>query len=260
MPDDPLTPGRPRPFSLDGRIALVSGASAGLGVTLAVGLADAGADIVLVARRKDGLEATAAAVEAAGRRALVAAADISDTDECAEAVRAAVARFGRLDVLVNNAGTGRVGPALHQPAGEFEQTLDVNLTGAYRMAVAAAPHMPPGSSIINVSSVLAFSTAGIPQAAYAASKAGLLGLTRDLAHQWTGRRGIRVNAIAPGFFGTDMTDGHDARLSDIVAQRIPAGRLGRPEDLLGALLFLASDASAYVTGSTVTVDGGFLIS
>jgi NAD(P)-dependent dehydrogenase (short-subunit alcohol dehydrogenase family) len=247
-------------FRLDDRVVVVSGASAGLGVTLARGLAEAGADVVLAARRADGLADTAALVEATGRRALVVQADVGHGEDCARVVESAVAEFGRLDVLVNNAGTGEVGPAHRQPAGEFERTVDVNLTGAYRLSLAAAGAMGRGGSIINISSVLAYSTAGIPQAAYAASKAGLLGLTRDLAMQWTARRGIRVNAVAPGFFATDMTDGHDSSLDHIVSHRIPTRRLGVAEDLLGAVVYLASDASSYVTGTTLTVDGGFLIS
>ncbi|WP_181784152.1 SDR family NAD(P)-dependent oxidoreductase [Pseudonocardia pini] len=247
-------------FGLTGRVAIVSGASAGLGVTIARGLAEAGADVVLAARRADRLAETAAAVEATGRRSLVVPTDIGSVDDCRRVVEASIGEFGRLDVLVNNAGTGEVGPAHKQPSGEFDRTLDINLAGAYRLSVAAAAAMTDGGSIINISSVLAFTTAGIPQAAYAASKAGLLGLTRDLAHQWTGRRGIRVNAVAPGFFATDMTEGYDAHMERRVADRIPAGRLGSADDLLGAIVYLASDASRYVTGSTLTVDGGFMIS
>jgi NAD(P)-dependent dehydrogenase (short-subunit alcohol dehydrogenase family) len=247
-------------FGLEGRVAVVSGASAGLGVTIARGLAEAGADVVLAARRADRLAETAALVEKSGRRALAVQADIGSAEDCARVVGTAVAELGRLDVLVNNAATGEVGPAHRQPPEEFGRTLDINLTGAYRLSLAAAHAMPAGGSIINIASVLAYTTAGIPQAAYAASKAGLLGLTRDLAQQWTGRRGIRVNAIAPGFFATEMTDGHDASLDHLVSHRIPAGRLGKAEDLLGAIVFLAGDASAYVTGTTLTVDGGFLVS
>lgn len=249
-----------RSFRLDGRVAVVSGASAGLGVTLARGLAEAGADVVLAARRADRLAETAAIVEETGRRALVVPADIGSAQDCDRIVDAAMDAFGRLDVLVNNAATGSVGPAHRQPPDEFSRTLDVNLTAAYRLSLAAARAMTDGGSIINIASVLAYTTAGIPQASYAASKAGLLGLTRDLAQQWTGRRGIRVNAVAPGFFATEMTDGHDASLEHLVSHRIPAGRLGRPDDLLGAVVYLASDASRYVTGSTLTVDGGFLVS
>jgi len=247
-------------FSLQGRVAVVSGASSGLGVTLAQGLAEAGADVVLAARRGDRLAETARLVEQTGTRALAVRADVSQAGDCTRVIEEALAAFGRLDVLVNNAGTGKIGPAHRQQPGEFERTLEVNLTGAYRLALAAAAAMTAGGSIINISSVLAYTTAGIPQAAYAASKAGLLGLTRDLAQQWTGRRGIRVNAVAPGFFATDLTEGHDEAVERHIADRIPAGRVGQPADLVGAVIYLASDASAYVTGVTLPVDGGFLIS
>ncbi|MGD0067501.1 MAG: SDR family oxidoreductase [Streptosporangiaceae bacterium] len=136
--------------------------------------------------------------------------------------------------------------------------MDVNVNGTHWMSLAAADVMSTGGSIINISSVLALSTAGSPQAAYAASKAGILALTRDLAQEWTGRRGIRVNAIVPGFFATELTAGHRGDMDALVG-RIPAGRLGEPEDLSGAVLFLASDASAYVTGQMIVVDGGFVI-
>jgi NAD(P)-dependent dehydrogenase (short-subunit alcohol dehydrogenase family) len=247
-------------FDLEGRVAVVSGASAGLGVTIARGLAEAGADVVLAARRADRLAETAAMVERTGRRTLVVPADIGSVEDCDRVVEAAVGEFGRLDVLVNNAATGAVGPAYRQPPEEFGRTLEVNLTGAYQLSLAASKAMTAGGSIINIASVLAYTTAGIPQAAYAASKAGLLGLTRDLAQQWTGRRGIRVNAIAPGFFATEMTDGHDTGLDHLVSYRIPTRRLGKAEDLLGAIVYLASDASSYVTGTTLVVDGGFLVS
>lgn len=247
-------------FDLEGRVAVVTGASSGLGVTLARGLAAAGASVAVTGRRTDRLADTARLLTAEGGQALAVPGDVGDPDDCARVVQQTTAGFGRLDILVNNAGAGTVGPAHRLPLDEFGQTVDVNLTGAYRMSMAAADAMTEGGSIINISSVLAFTTAGIPQAAYAASKAGLLGLTRDLAQQWTGRRGIRVNALAPGFFETEMTDGHDEHLDRHVESRIPAGRLGRPEDLVGAVVFLAGDASRYVTGATLPVDGGFLIS
>jgi len=247
-------------FSLQGKVAVVTGASSGLGVTIARALAEAGADVVLAARRVNRLEQTARLVEAAGGHALSVPADIARPQDCNRVIEASVAEFGRLDVVVNNAGTGKVGPAHRQPPEEFGRTVEVNLAAAYRMAVAAAVAMTDGGSIINISSVLAYTTAGIPQAAYAASKAGLLGLTRDLAQQWTGRRGIRVNAIAPGFFATEMTEGHTEDMDRHVEKRIPAGRLGQPDDLAGAVVFLASEASRYVTGATLPVDGGFLVS
>ncbi|WP_202125318.1 SDR family NAD(P)-dependent oxidoreductase [Actinomadura physcomitrii] len=179
-------------FRLDGRAALVTGASSGLGAGFALALAEAGADVALVARRREGLEKTAAGVRERGRRALVVPADVTDADACGAAVAAAVDEFGRLDALVNNAGITSVTPALRELPGDFQRVLDVNLTAAYLMATACAREMGRGSSIVNVSSVLGLVKSVLPRAAYAASKAGLIGLTRDLAHQWSERRGIRV--------------------------------------------------------------------
>jgi NAD(P)-dependent dehydrogenase (short-subunit alcohol dehydrogenase family) len=247
-------------FSLAGRVAIVTGTSSGLGVALAGALAEAGADVVLASRRVDRMAKARKLVEAAGRRALVVGTDIADRAQCLGLVDSAVAEFGRLDVLVNNAGIGSVGAAQRRPPEEFGAILDVNLCGTHWLSVAAAEAMTHGGAIVNISSVLAMTTAGMPQAAYATSKAGLLGLTRDLAQEWTGRKRIRVNAIAPGFFATEMTEGYAEHLQRRVEQRIPAGRLGEPDDLAGALIYLASDASRYVTGQTLVVDGGFLIS
>ncbi len=243
-------------FSLEGRVAIVTGASSGLGVTIAEALAQAGADVALGARRLDRLEATRDLVEATGRRSIAIRADVSDPDDCARLVQETVDEFGRLDVLVNNAGLGVIKPALRQSVEDFRRVLDINLSGCHWMACRAAEAMEHGGSIVNVSSMLAFTTAGQPQAAYAASKAGLLGLTRDLAHEWTGRRGIRVNAVAPGFFATEMTEGHSEGI-DALLTRVPVGRMGEAEELAAAVLFLASDAASYVTGQSIIVDGGF---
>ena len=176
-------------FSLAGKVALVTGASSGLGAGFAVALAEAGADVVLAARRRDRLEATCRAVEQLGRAALAVQTDVTDPGECRAAVQAAVGRFGRLDVLVNNAGMGTAVPALRETPEQFREVIDVNLMGAYWMAQAAAQVMPPGSSIVNIASLLGLVKSFLPQAAYAASKAGLIGLTRDLNQQWSGRRG-----------------------------------------------------------------------
>ncbi len=246
-------------FRLDGRVAVVTGASSGLGVDFARGLAQAGADVVLGARRVDRLATTAETVEKEGRRALAVATDVADPASCDALVVAAMEAFGRVDILVNNAGIGTAVPALRETPQQFRSVIDVNLGGCYWMAQAAARVMRPGSSIVNISSILGLTTAGLPQAAYAASKAGLIGMTRDLAQQWTGRRGIRVNALAPGFFRSEMTDEYQPGYLDAQMSRVLGGRLGEPEELTAALLFLASDAGSFVTGQTLAVDGGFTV-
>jgi NAD(P)-dependent dehydrogenase (short-subunit alcohol dehydrogenase family) len=167
--------------------------------------------------------------------------------------------FGRVDVLVNNAGIGTAVPATRETPEQFRQVVDVNLNGCYWMAQACGRVMQPGSSIVNISSVLGLTTGGLPQAAYSATKAGLIGLTRDLAQQWTGRKGIRVNALAPGFFASEMTDTYPDGYLDQAMARVPAGRKGEGAELAAALVFLASDAGGYVTGQTLPVDGGMTI-
>jgi NAD(P)-dependent dehydrogenase (short-subunit alcohol dehydrogenase family) len=202
-------------FSLSGKVAIVTGASSGLGVAFAKALAEAGADVALGARR--------------------------------------------VDVLVNNAGIGTAYPATRETPEQFREVIDINLNGCYWMAQACGRVMQPGSSIVNISSVLGLTTAGLPQAAYASSKAGLIGMTRDLAQQWTGRKGIRVNALAPGFFESEMTQQYPDGYLDAMQVRIPAGRKGDAEELAAALVFLASDAGGYVTGQTLAVDGGMTV-
>jgi NAD(P)-dependent dehydrogenase (short-subunit alcohol dehydrogenase family) len=160
---------------------------------------------------------------------------------------------------VNNAGLGTAVPATHETPEQFRSVIDVNLNGCYWMAQASGRVMQPGSSIINISSVLGFTTASLPQAAYASSKAALSGLTRDLAAQWTGRKGIRVNAVAPGFFTSEMTDQYPDGYLDQILARVPAGRGGDPAELAATVVFLASDAAGYVTGQTLIVDGGVTI-
>jgi NAD(P)-dependent dehydrogenase (short-subunit alcohol dehydrogenase family) len=246
-------------FRLDGRVAVVTGASSGLGVAIARALAEAGADLVLAARRVDRLAETVRLVEETGRAALAVPADVSDPAACRAVAAAAADRFGRIDVLVNNAGIGTAVPATRETPEQFRSVIDVNLNGCYWMAQAVAGHMPPGSSIVNVSSVLGLVTGGLPQAAYSSAKAGLFGLTRDLAAQWTARKGIRVNAVAPGFFPSEMTDQYPPGYVDAHVANVPAGRAGDPDELAAAVLFLAAPASSYVTGATLVVDGGVVI-
>ena len=246
-------------FSLDGRVAIVTGASSGLGVAFAQGFAEAGADVVLGARRADRLADTAALVQGAGRRALAVETDVASPAACQQLVDAAMETFGRVDVLINNAGVGTAVPATRETPEQFRQVIDVNLNGCYWMAQACGRVMEPGSSIINISSVLGITTAGLPQAAYAASKAGLIGLTRDLAQQWTRRKGIRVNAIAPGFFTSEMTEQYPEGYLESQEARIPAGRKGDPRELAATAVFLASPGAGYITGQTLPVDGGMTI-
>jgi NAD(P)-dependent dehydrogenase (short-subunit alcohol dehydrogenase family) len=245
-------------FRLDGKVALVTGASSGLGVAFAKALAEAGADVSVAARRADRLEETRSSIEELGRRAIAVSADVADPDDCTRAVTETVDQLGRVDVLVNNAGIGTAVPATRETPEQFREVIAVNLNGCYWMAQACGRVMEPGSAIVNIGSVLGSTTAGLPQAAYAASKAAVEGLTRDLASQWTARKGIRVNALAPGFFPSEMTEQYPEGYLEAMMPRVLAGRKGDPEELAAALLFLASDASGYVTGAVLAVDGGMV--
>lgn len=243
-------------FRLDGRVAIVTGASAGLGVAFAHALAEAGATLVLGARRLSRLQQTKNEVEARNQESLILQLDVADPAQCANAVAEAMAAFGRVDILINNAGIGTAIPAVKEAPEEFRMVIETNLNGSYWMAQACARVMLPGSTILNVSSILGITTAGLPQAAYSSSKAALIGLTRDLAQQWSGRKGIRVNALAPGFFPSEMTAQFRPGYLESQMSRILMGRLGDPAELAAAALFLVSDASSYVTGQTLVVDGG----
>ncbi|MEE2058484.1 SDR family NAD(P)-dependent oxidoreductase [Rhodococcus artemisiae] len=246
-------------FRLDDRVAIVTGASSGLGVAFAQALAEAGADVVLAARRVDRLEQTAELVRAAGRRAVTVETDIADPDQAQHMVDAAVEQLGKVDILINNAGIGTAVPATKETPDEFRRVIDINLNGSYWAAQAAGRVMQPGSSILNISSVLGLTTARLPQAAYAASKAAIIGLTRDLAQQWGTRKGIRVNALAPGFFETEMTDEYLPGYLDSMKPRIVLGRTGDPEEIAATAVWLVSEAAGYVTGQTIAVDGGLTI-
>ncbi|WP_091674481.1 SDR family NAD(P)-dependent oxidoreductase [Amycolatopsis marina] len=246
-------------FRLDGEVAIVTGASAGLGVHIARALAEAGADVVLGARRVDRLARTATLVEDTGRKAVCVATDVTDPADCRRLAETA-ATLGQVGVLVNNAGIAAAVPASRETTEQFRSVVEVNLMGAYWMSQAAAAVMTEGGSIVNISSVLGLVTAGLPQAAYTASKAGLLGLTRDLAAQWSSRKRIRVNAIAPGYFPTEMGEAYpEGYVEGLLAAR-PIPRVGDGEELAAAVVFLASAAAGYVTGATLVVDGGLTIS
>jgi NAD(P)-dependent dehydrogenase (short-subunit alcohol dehydrogenase family) len=248
-------------YDLDGRVALVTGASSGLGVTFAEGLAAAGADVVLAARRVGRLEEVAARIRESGRRALPVACDVTDPAQVDAAVEAAVAEFGGIDVLVANAGAVPDGFSMPEriPTELFAQSVAVNLTGTWNTLQSVGRHMLArgGGSIVVVSSYTGL--AGVPHfpPAYQASKAALINVTQQLAASW-GDRGVRVNALAPGWFPSEMTEAVLAApvFRDRIDSQAPLGRAGRPEELLGPLLLLASDASSYMTGSVLVVDGG----
>jgi NAD(P)-dependent dehydrogenase (short-subunit alcohol dehydrogenase family) len=246
-------------FRLDDKVVIVTGASSGLGVSFAQAFAQAGAHLVLGARRVEQMAGTAALVEEAGRRVYTRKTDVTDPEQCQHLVDAAITEFGRVDVLVNNAGVGTAVPATREAPDEFRKVVDVNLHGSYWMAQACGRVMKPGSSVINISSVLGITTAGLPQAAYSASKAAVIGLTRDLAQQWGSRKGIRVNALAPGFFKSEMTDEYPPGYLDSQLPRILLGRNGDPAELAATAVWLASPAAGYVTGQTIVVDGGLTI-
>ena len=246
-------------FLLTDRVAIVTGASSGLGVAFAHALSEAGAAVVLGARRTDRLAAVAEAIRAGGGRALAVQADVTDPDSCTALAEAAMAEFGQIDILVNNAGVGTAVPASRETPEEFRAVVDVNLHGSYWMAQACGRRMQPGSTIVNISSVLGLTSGGLPQAAYSSSKAAITGLTRDLAAQWTGRKGIRVNAIAPGFFKSEMTDLYPQGYLDGMSQRLLIPRMGSLEECAATLIWLVSPAGGYVTGQTIVVDGGVTI-
>lgn len=247
-------------FRLDGAVAIVTGASSGLGVAFATALAEAGAAVAIAGRRVSRLEQTSEEISSRGGEALVVPTDVADPAQCGALVAKALERFGKVSILVNNAGIGSGGPALRESPNDFRRVIDINLNGCFWMAQAFARHAERDGAIVNIGSVLGQTTAGLPHAAYSASKAAMTGLTRDLAAQWSSRRGIRVNCLAPGFFPSEMTDQYpDGYLERMTRERTLLPRLGSPRELAATLVWLASPASGYVTGQTIFVDGGVSI-
>jgi 2-deoxy-D-gluconate 3-dehydrogenase len=246
------------PFDLTGRVAIVTGANTGIGRGIAVALAQAGADVALVGR--SAADETATLVEAAGRRALQIGADLSTLAPVQEIVERTLAELGGLDILVNNAGIIRRADAVDFSEADWDAVIDTNLKSVFFLCQAAGRHMIGAGrgKVINIASMLSFQ-GGIRVPSYTASKSGVAGLTRLLANEWAAK-GVNVNAIAPGYIATNNTAAlqADEGRNRSILERIPAGRWGDPADLGGAAVFLASDASNYVNGHILAVDGGWL--
>ena len=250
------------PFRLDGKVAIVTGASYGLGVLFAEILATAGADVVVTARSVDKLAETKQLVESLGRRCLAVRGDVTSYDDCAQVAREAMLAFGRIDVLVNNAGWAddRLVRSEHCEPEMFAKMVNTDLVGLFYMTRAVAPDMlrGGGGSIINLSSIFGNAGSENRTAGYFAAKGGVNQLTRLLACEW-GDRGLRVNALAPNFFISEMTRSllEDSGMADWMRSRTPLRRMGELPELVGPFLFLASDASSFVTGVVLNVDGGW---
>jgi 2-dehydro-3-deoxy-D-gluconate 5-dehydrogenase len=247
-------------FKLDGKVALVTGASSGLGQAVAIALAEAGADVSVHARSEEKGAETSRAIEATGRRAAVVVGEMADKDAPSRMVAETVDKFGRIDILINNAGTIRRSPAVDYSEDDWSTVIEVNLSSVFRLSQAAGRHMVEQGSgkIVNIASLLSFQ-GGITVPAYTASKSGVAGLTRALANEWA-KFGVNVNAIAPGYMVTNNTEAlrADETRNRQILERIPAGRWGNPEDLAGAAVFLSSPASDYMDGHILTVDGGWM--
>ena len=246
-------------FKLEGKVALVTGAAAGLGQAIAVALAEAGADVACHGNSRSP-QATCEAISQIGRKAFAVAGDLAKKETPNDLIEATIEKFGRIDILVNNAGTIRRAPAVAYAEEDWATVIEVNLSAVFRLSQAAGRVMlrQGGGKIINIASLLSFQ-GGVTVPAYAASKGGVAQLTKALANEWAGK-GINVNAIAPGYMRTDNTRAlqQDETRNRQILERIPAGRWGEPSDLAGAAVFLASSASDYVNGHVLVVDGGWM--
>jgi NAD(P)-dependent dehydrogenase (short-subunit alcohol dehydrogenase family) len=249
-------------FDLKGKTAVVTGGSRGIGKEMAEGLAEAGANLMLCARRAEWLDEAVAQFEASGYAVGGVVCDVSKPDEVQKVVDETVARFGSLDILINNAGTSWGAMPEDMPLAKWQKVIDVNLTGCFLFAQAAGRQMlkQKSGSIVNIASIsgLTSSANGPFYAGYAASKAGLIGLTRELAASW-GRKGIRVNAIAPGFFHSRLADAVIDIYERSIQENNVIPRVGNEGELKGTVVFLASEASSYITGQTIVVDGGMTV-
>jgi len=244
-------------LSAAGKVVLVTGASKGLGRAMALGFAEAGADVVVSSRKLEPCEAVAQEIRALGRRSLAVACHVGDWEACDALVASAVKEFGRIDVLVNNAGIAPVPPSLLDVTSDlFDKTIAVNLKGPLRLTALAAEHMPRGGAVINISSKASLHPSAFT-VVYAAAKAGQNALTKATAQEF-GPRGIRVNSIVCGTFHTDSfhASSPTQELQDQLAQRITLGRIADAEEIVGTALYLASDASSYLTGELIVLDGG----